>query len=266
MRLTSALFLPLALTAAFLPLSTAHAQQAETPATTPNAPAATAPPASLTELAPLALPSPPGAKLRFEMDARSEDLLGLVKSFLKGLGETRKGEAAAASTSPGTALNAPPNPIEEALMNGNLADILKDVNHFHFTVWEVPPSASPAGTPAKPTVKPLAMDTNTLYETAFQPEGAHRILFTDADEYKLVMVGFPNKQGFAFAASDITPTAGGYIAAARSDGYPNMEALTAFVSRMTAAVMKTGAGKQMMDSVLNNNPVPGVGGKGTDKK
>lgn len=263
MRSLSASLLPFALTAGvLLPLSAAHAQQA--------APASmTAPSASLSDMAPLALPSPPGAKLRFEMDARSEDLLGLVKSFLKGLGETRKGETVSANTAPA----APINPIEEALENGNLADILKDVNHFHFVVWEVPPPASSSAGAAKPLLKPsvpvsalAALDTNSFYETAFQPEGAHRVLFTDADEYKLVMVGFPGQHGFAFAASDITPAAGGYIVAARSDGYPNMEALTAFVSRMTSAVMKTHAGKHMMDSVLNDSPLPGVGGKGTDKK
>ena len=272
MRRISALLLPLALTAgALLPLTAAHAQQAEAPAAAPAAPVSVAaPPASVMDLTPLALPSPPGAKLRFEMDARSEDLLGLVKSFLKGLGETSKPGAGTANAVPSAATAAPPNPIEEALENGNLADILKDVNHFHFTVWEIPPApgAPAAASPAKPGLKPavLAMDTNSFYESAFQPEGAHRILFTDADEYKLVMVGFPNQHGFAFAASDLTPAAGGYIAAARADGYPNMEALTAFVSRMTAAVMKTGAGKQMMDTVMNDSPIPGVGGKGGDKK
>lgn len=259
MRLLSASLLPLALTAGILlPFSAAHAQQAEPPAPAPMAPlSVTAPPASLSDMAPLALPSPPGTKLRFEMDARSEDLLGLVKSFLKGLGETKKPGSTLTST-------APVNPIEEALENGNLADILKDVNHFHFTVWEVPPGAKLGVRPAASALATL--DTNSFYEAAFQPEGAHRILFTDADEYKLVMVGFPNQHGFAFAASDLTPAAGGYIVAARSDGYPNMEALTAFVSRMTSAVMKTHTGKQMMDSVLNDSPVPGVGGKSTDKK
>lgn len=263
MRSFSARFLPLTLTTAiFLPLSAAHAQQAETPpAPTVTVPATTA---SLSDMAPLALPSPPGTKLRFEMDARSEDLLGLVKSFLKGLGETHKPGSTMTNTFPAAGPAAPVNPIEEALENGNLADILKDVNHFHFTVWEVPPGTKTGVKPAASAV--TALDTNSFYEAAFQPEGAHRVLFTDADEYKLVMVGFPNHQGFAFAASDLTPAAGGYIVAARSDGYPNMEALTAFVTRMTSAVMKTGTGKQMMDSVLNESPIPIPGGKSTDKK
>lgn len=264
MRSLSSYLLPLALTTGvFLPISASHAQQPETPA--PAAPVSvTAAPPSLSEMAPLALPSPPGAKLRFEMDARSEDLLGLVKSFLKGLGETKKPGSATANTamSPGPA--AAINPIEEALEDGNLADILKDVNHFHFTVWEVPPGAKPGVKPAASALS--ALDTNSFYEAAFQPEGAHRILYTDADEYKLVMVGFPEHHGFSFAASDITPAAGGYVASARADGYPNMEALTAFVSRMTSAVMKTGTGKQMMDSVLNDSPIPVPGSKGPDKK
>ena len=285
------LLLPLALVAAvFLPSSTAYAQQAQPPKPTivappgavpeptitdPQAPAPKLPEPTITEVDDLVIPAPPGAKLRFEMDARSEDLLGLVKSFLKGIGEANTANRLKASAALPAAPAPPVNPIEEALENGNLADILKDVNHLHFAVWELPPpppAPTPNG-PAKPktaapdapTLTP-ALDTSAFYEGAFQSEGAHRILYTDADEYKLVMVGFPDHHGFAFAASDLPASGGGYVAAARADGYPNMEALSAFISQVTSAVMKTGTGKQIMDATLNGGKSTGADDKGTDKK
>lgn len=263
MRRPYALFLPLALAAAArLPSSAAHAQQAVPPTQTPAAPAA-APAAPLPETAILAIPTPPEAKLRFEMDARSEDLLGLVKSFLKGVGETNGTNPAKSSTALSSAPATPINPIEEALKNGNLADILKDVNHLHFVVWELPSVPKP-NAPAEAKAAPL--DISAFYEGSFQAEGAHRILFTDADEYKLVMVGFPGRHGFAFAASALPTAGGGYVAAARADGYPNMEALSAFVSQITSAVMKTKTGKDMMDATLNGGKSTGTDDKGTDKK
>ena len=280
MRSPHILLLPLALTAAtLLPVPAARAQQ-------PAPAAVLVPSASHPETAALAIPSPPGARLRFEMDARSEDLLGLVKSFLKGIGETKGIDAARANAAAPAGPVRPVNPIEEALENGNLADILKDVNHLHFVVWELPPppSAPTPTTPAKPLpktlTKPVALavpaatpsvptlDTNAFYEGAFQAEGAHRVLYTDVDEFKLVMVGFPDRHGYAFVASDLPASGGGYIAAARADGYPNMEALTAFISHVTSAVMQTKTGKQMMDATLNT--VKGAGaddkGAGTEDK
>ena len=176
------------------------------PALPQNAPLSPALPSDITVLT---IPAPPGGKLRMEMDARSEDLLGLVKSFLKGVGE---------SNPAATVQNAPtkPNPIADALDAGNLADTLKDVNHVHFVVWELPgpPSPPPAlpsfAMPGKPHAKPAKVlpappvflpppapvstfDSNAFYENAFAAEGAHRILYTDADAYKLVMSPFPNR-------------------------------------------------------------------------
>ena len=218
----------------------------------PAAPPMTAVPMS----APLVIPPPPGGKLRVEMDARSEDLLGMMKSFLKGIGETGQPVV----VTPGRAAS-PPNPIADAIANGDLAAMLKDVNHVHVVVYEVagpspmlPSVLIPPGTTglkktlAAPTVPPSpavpVFDSNRFYETAFAAEGAHRILYTDADAYKLVMVGFPNQHGFAFAASG-----GGYVVVERSDGYPNLEVLTAFISHVTTAVANSQMGKKMMSNL-----------------
>jgi len=189
-----------------------------------------------------------------EMDARSEDVLGMMKSFLKGIGETTPVTQPLAPGQP-----VPPrNPVADLLVNGNLAEILKDVNHVHFVVYELAPTTPPApmGAPApKKAVKPSPLatmpmevvapvptfDSNTYYENAFGAEGAHRIMFADADQYKLVMVGFPNRKGYAFAASGA-----GYVAVSRIDGYPNLEVLSAFMSRATAAILDSEVVKDAM--------------------
>lgn len=87
-----------------------------------------------------------------------------------------------------------------------------DVNHIHLIAYEAAGSKSPKVTGMivtifKPGVKKLvvitplaprvpaalAFDSNALYENAFAAEGAHWPLFTDADEYKLIMVGLPDR-------------------------------------------------------------------------
>lgn len=265
----AALILPLALSLSALPLTT-HAQQATPPTAAPMA----APPAPLTSasrpalgnppLSILSVPAPPGGRLRVEMDARSEDVLGVLKSFLRGIGETN-GTSRAANPSRTTR----PSPVADALEGGDLADMLRDVNHIHFVVYEMPGAATPTAIhvapktviktttkkgvktqtvtlvpPPTPTPAPAAtpaFDSNTFYESAFAAEGAHRIMFADADDYKLVMVGFPNRQGYAFAVSG-----GGYVAVSRTDGYPNLEALTAFLSRATDAALRSEAMRKVM--------------------
>lgn len=240
-----------------------------------TAPAAMAPASAPT---PLIIPAPPGGNLRVEMDARSEDLLGLVKSFLKGIGETGSPAALLPGQTAASAAAAAQNPIAQAIAGGDLAAMLKDVNHVHVVVYEIPGAAAASSVtvqvtppvhsalkknvqitvitpPASAIPVAPAFDSNSFYETAFASEGAHRILYTDADAYKLVMVGFPNKRGFAFAASG-----GGYVVVERSDGYPDLEVLTAFISHVTTAVAASQMGKKMLNSTFS--PLVNSSGKG----
>ncbi len=263
-------FLPLSALLVGTLLWTAPAFAQQPAAATPDTAAPAAPAPALAPVLPpdpamLMIPAPPGGKLRMEMDARSEDLLGMVKSFLKGVGETN-----ASGTAKTDKLQ--PNPIADALDAGNLADTLKDVNRVHFVVWELPGPPTPLPSfvpvmPGKPHAKPAKMlpapptppdpvstfDSNAFYENAFAAEGAHRILYTDADAYKLVMVGFPDRKGYAFAVSGA-----GYVAVSRSDGYPNLEALSAFISHVTSAAMNSKVLKDAVSGAMG-------GDKGTDK-
>lgn len=275
-QLPTILFASFALTAGIaLAASPASAQQAAPPVMSQ---------ATASALAPLVIPAPPGGKLRVEMDARSEDLLGMVKSFLKGIGETGSPTLLLPGQTASSASAAAQNPIAQAIASGDLDAILKDVNHVHVVVYEIPGAAASASpisvqvtSPARSALKknvqitvitppapaiPMpvtptvpAFDSNSFYETAFVSEGAHRILYTDADAYKLVMVGFPNKRGFAFAASG-----GGYVVIERSDGYPDLEVLTAFISHVTTAVATSQMGKKMLNSTFT--PLVGVSSKG----
>ena len=262
--------LPLALTLGAFALARPASAQTPMPAPVP-----VYTPAPL--LSQLTIPVPPGGKLRVEMDARSEDILGVLKSFLKGIGETN---ATARAVNPTRPLK--PNPIADALAGGDLADILKDVNHVHFVVYEIPGSKPPMLSPpvmtkplgkkgkalmaappvvVVPAVPPVpAFDSNAFYETAFDAEGAHRLLFTDADEYKLVMVGFPDRKGYAYAVSG-----GGYVIVSRSDGYPNMEALTAFLSRITDAALRSQTmNKMIKDGMKGATESPSMDSPGMD--
>lgn len=270
--------LPLALTLGVFAF--AHPALAQTPPMAAPVPVYRPAPAPMTAppLSQLTIPAPPGGRLRAEMDARSEDILGVMKSFLKGIGETN---ATARAVDPARPLK--PNPIADALAGGDLADILKDVNHVHFVVYEMlgakppmftpPVMTKPLGkkggkalmaappvvvVPAVPTVP--TFDSNAFYETAFNAEGAHRLLFTDADEYKLVMVGFPNRQGYAYAVSG-----GGYVVVSRSDGYPNLEALTAFLSRITDAALRSQTmNKMFKDGMKGGTESPSMDSPDTD--
>ncbi len=267
--------LPLALTLgafAFAPPASAQTPPTAAPPQT-YSPVIPAVPARVLALSQLSIPVPPGGRLRVEMDARSEDILGVMKSFLKGIGETNRLINTADPARP-----VKPNPIADALAGGDLADILKDVNHVHFVVYEMPGAKPLMSTPPPVQIKPLGkkgkalmaappvvmvpalppvptFDSNAFYETAFNAEGAHRLLFTDADEYKLVMVGFPNRQGYAYAVSG-----GGYVIVSRSDGYPNLEALTAFLSRITDAALRS----QTMNKMIKDGMKSGMDSPGTD--
>ena len=247
---------------AFCAVSAVRAQQANvTPTPAPVVVAAPPQPVPVsvapapTDL-PLVIPTPPGGKLRVEMDARSEDILGLMKSFLKGIGETGQ----LSTPTPAGQTPSDSDLIAQMLEGNNLTDMLKDVNHIHFEVWELPAPPTPPAPTLDPKAKgkflpalappppPPAFDSSAFYETAFSQEGGHRLLYTDADVYKMVMVGFPDRRGFAFAASGA-----GYVAISRSDGYPNLEVLSSFISRVTTAALKSKTGKSMIDSTMGGD-------------
>ena len=74
------------------------------------------------------------------------------------------------------------------------------------------------------------------------------------------MVGFPNRQGYAYAVSG-----GGYVVVSRSDGYPNLEALTAFLSRITDAALRSQTmNKMIKDGMKSGTESPSIDSPYTD--
>ena len=232
-----------------VPVATAVAPQSAPPGGVPAPPPDTA----------LAIPAPPGARLRVEMDARDADILGVFKSLLQGLSEGTVGAVKALKPADAAKLN-------DEMSSANLADILKNVTHIHFELLEL--SGSTASLPYVPgkrsltvsyairtlsttKIAPAAPDNEVpFYETAFNNEGGHRILFTDFDEFHVLMTGFDEPHGYALVV-DLP----GMVAVLRSDGYPDLEKLSA-LGPIIADAFKTGMSMPGMKSMIPNTLAP----------
>ena len=183
----------------------------------------------------LAIPVPANARVRLDFDTRGDDLLGILKNFLKGFnGDSILGslDAARAARAPKAGVT-PQGPVQISPPLQRLADeadlglLLKDVNHVHMVVMEVPTGpvhAAMRRTPgdlASPALSAAALQDlpkmMSFYESSFVGEGGHRILWADADEDgRVLMVGF--SRGYAVVVQ--TP---GILVAMRADGYPDPE-------------------------------------------
>lgn len=148
----------------------------------------------------LPIPLPPGAAVQMELDSRDQDLLGMVKSLLTG--------AAAPAGAATAKASADANPFLSLLSDGQLTALLKDIHHLHVLSFK---PADAAASPATPPADMLA-----FYETPFEAEGGHRILYLNGPQ-KVVMVGFDQPRGFAAAVQS-----SGSVFVVRADGYPDM--------------------------------------------
>jgi hypothetical protein len=182
----------------------------------------------------LSISLPPYARLRLDVDARNEDVLGIVKSFVRGF----KGESlqsmllsmsrVRASTNTGPAEGPASGDVSKAaavqlLSDADLETILKQINHARFVVFETPSpysggSASYQASRARATK--AAQSTIAHYENAYLTrEGGRRIARGDFDDTQMLVVGF-GERGFALVIG--APGMGVVI---RADGYPNFEGL-----------------------------------------
>jgi hypothetical protein len=191
---------------------------------------------------PLVIPVPPNSTVQVEVDLRDDDLLGVFKSLLRGVGQAaNSGPTAAGLTS--TAKPTSDAQIAAILSNVDLSDVLKDVTHVHFVMFQLPGGAAPALVPApdgakvKPAVAtnapPALPDQTAFYETAFATEGGHRIIYANNDPIHLLMTSFGHAHGFAFVVQ-----APGGLAVLRADGYPDLSKLAALATSVGAAFGK----------------------------
>ena len=262
-------FVPLALTlllaAPTLAQQTGTMPSATPPASaTPAAPATPMPDTPTSPAAPpaapvdpvLAIPVPANARVRLDFDTRGDDLLGIFKNFLKGFnGDSILGslDATRAARAPKAGV-VPQGPVQISPALQRLADeadlglLLKDVNHVHMVVMEVPSGpARPAlrrtpGDLASPALPGAALQDLpkmlSFYETTFVGQGGHRILWADADaDGRVLMVGF--SRGYALVVQ--TP---GILVALRADGYPDPEGegplLSLSAAQLSAALSEFG--------------------------
>lgn len=239
--------------AACTPLSVL-AQAAAPPPTPLAAPAP--PPASLPLPAPvstrlsdalLSIPMPAGATVQVEMDVHDDDLLGVYKSFLKGIGQAAQNlplySEPVRTTTSTTQTTTVSTQMATVLSNADLSDILKGTTHVHLLVLQVPGASrfTPTltakvlkGKPIKaaPSI-PATPDQTAFYETAFGAEGGRRILFANIDPLHMTMVSFGHARGYA-----VMFQVPGTIAIMRADGYPDLSKLSALVTQVSAAAAK----------------------------
>ncbi len=196
----------------------------------------------------LAIPVPANVRVRLDFDTRGDDLLGVMKNFLKGFNGTNiigslDATRAARPPKPGVAPQGPltPSPaLTQLAAEADLSLLLKDVNHVHMVIMAVPVGAahpalhrtpgdlaSPGLTAAGAQDLPGMM---SFYETTFVGEGGHRILWADADDSgRVLMVGFDRPQGYALIVQ-----APGALVALRADGYPDPESIGPLLSLSAA--------------------------------
>lgn len=172
----------------------------------------------------LSIPLPPNVKFRFDLDARDEDVLGVVKSFTRGfkgksLKETLRQFAsrdAKANAANSTGQNAPADVEKLAalqlLSDADLETLLNNVKHLRVVAFE---------TPWRWGQKRSAKQQQAIvsyYENAYiAREGGRRIMRADFDDVQMLSVGFPNG-GFGV----IMQVDGGGVVL-RADGYPDLE-------------------------------------------
>jgi hypothetical protein len=218
----------------------AHAQTATGPTPAPQAPAvATTAQAPIPDQ-PLVIPMPSGATVQVEVELHDDDLLGVFKSLLRGVGQAANAVTPAMTTPAapaGATKTVSDAQMAAILSNADLSDVFKDVTHIHFILLTVPGGDDPApAAPGKahPPVPPTYPDQTSFYETAFATEGGHRIIFSNFDPVHIVMTSFGHAHGFAFMVQ-----APGSIAIFRADGYPDLSKLSALAASIGAAVGKS---------------------------
>lgn len=187
---------------------------------------------------PLPIPLPEKAVVSVEVDAHQDDLIGVIKSMLRGLNlpalmRMMQGMSGPAGISlPDIAPNGEAVPGSEAGPNfsprtgltgaavtaaPNFADLLKDIHQMHMVVFKA------EGFTPDQAIK--------FYEQPFLEQGGRRALWVNQGENRMLMMAFDKPRGFAL----VIPTAAD-ITVIRADGYPDLEGVGSFVTMLATMV------------------------------
>lgn len=235
--------------AAFCALGAApvHAQTAS-PAAIPTNPAPVMAPVGDWALV---IPPLPGGKITLEVDARDEDLLGLLKEFVVSMTSNASSAQVAVTTAqparpapasgvkknvnkpaPGQKI-APPAVVRPPASNGDatgaqalygspwatllaetgISATLKTVRHLHVVTVETPAAAMTGAN---------AVDRIAFYEQAWQVEGGRLLVRSGTNAgSRFLLTGFSApRKGWALVSEG-----GNKTTIVRGDGYPNVTAL-----------------------------------------
>jgi len=201
--------------------ATAHAQTATPPE---SAPAANVPAPAV-----LSVSLPPNARLRFDLDAQDEDVLGVVKSLLRGFNGARLKDAVRSLQNAPSSGSAP-DPVSAGalavLSDADLQTMLENVHHLRVVAFETPRNY---GNARMGNAESRSVSVLNYYQAAYiEREGGRRVMRADFDDVQLLGVGFQNR-GFALVVQ-----APGLGFVMRADGYPNLESVGPLA---TAAVL-----------------------------
>lgn len=210
-------------------------------------PSATAPANTNPSTSPiLSVTLPPYARLRLDVNARDEDVLGLVKSFLRGFKGQNLQETIAsmsrtrAADNKGSVEGLPTNDITKSagiqlLSDADLETILSRIDHARFVVFETPNPYSGRGSSygnnsyqgSRARATKAAQSTVAHYENTYLKRyGGRRIARGEFDDMQMLVVGF-KERGFALVIG--APGMGVVI---RANGYPNFEGLGPLIMGM----------------------------------
>ncbi len=139
----------------------------------------------------LAIPIPAGAVVQWEMDAREDDLLKVVKSLLAGLTQQSAAQAkgtsgtAPAAAAPSTgAKPAKPATLADWLSDKRLGALLNDIHHLRVVAFTLPPDQTKQAQGSAPSA-----DVLTFYEEPFRSKGGGGSSGRTRNRRRLLMVG-----------------------------------------------------------------------------
>lgn len=160
----------------------------------------------------LNIPECPVGTLRIEVDARDEDVLGVLKSFISGVNSRL-------STLKDSLPANDPRMTMIMSVATELPNAVKNIHHIHGVIYSLEGMSS------------SGKDLIGAYDKAFITENGHRIAYANMDTNRFEMIGFSKSGGFAIAFQ-----APGMIAVLRADGYPDASVIGS-VSTMAAMWM-----------------------------
>jgi hypothetical protein len=179
------------------------------------------------------VPLPPYSRLRLDLDARDEDMLGVVKSFFNGfdarsLKQLLPPTVAAGSTpAEGTAPGVAPADLDklaalQLMSDADLSTMLRNIKHIRIVVFEPRRTNASSDWEVRRSAKAQKEIIAYYEERYITREGGRRTIRADFDEMQMLGVSFP---GNGFAAVIQTADMGIIM---RADGYPDFKGLGPF--------------------------------------